>query len=455
MGKLQQRQKRTKQQHKQQKQQRTGAPRVSQKTAPELNPKDADFDIGSFIEAQAIEMDDDVARLMYTDSIPNTLSDNLNLSGKKRKHTAASSNAVGQSGTRATTESSKSTLHSTVSKSEGTGTKDSDDDLSENNEGETMQVTMDSEDERELEIYMEMMQHQKPEPSVQDDEPLIEKVYANKKEAILSRLADIEPDLRLTWHERQTLTSTAATSDSVPDINNDLDRELAFYTQSLEAAKTARDICKKSKVPFTRPSDYFAEMVKSDQHMHRVRQRLVEEAEGIKASERAKKQRDLKKFGKKVQHEKVMERESAKKDALEKIKIARRKGISLSVGDDDNQSGGVSAGRNSGGRNGRTGTDAGADDEFGIEIDRPKKQGPASRGGANKGKPTNREYKNTKFGFGGPKRNSKRNTPESLDNFGGSALKRMKSGTKHGGASGGVTKKHGQKQKFRAGGKKR
>ncbi|KAH6599282.1 hypothetical protein BASA61_002622 [Batrachochytrium salamandrivorans] len=69
MGKLQQRQKRTKQQHKQQKQQRTGAPRVSQKTAPELNPKDADFDIGSFIEAQAIEMDDDVARLMYTDSI--------------------------------------------------------------------------------------------------------------------------------------------------------------------------------------------------------------------------------------------------------------------------------------------------------------------------------------------------------------------------------------------------
>ncbi|KAJ1343957.1 hypothetical protein BSLG_001507 [Batrachochytrium salamandrivorans] len=387
MGKLQQRQKRTKQQHKQQKQQRTGAPR-------------------------AIEMDDDVARLMYTDSIPNTLSDNLNLSGKKRKHTAASSNAVGQSGTRATTESSKSTLHSTVSKSEGTGTKDSDDDLSENNEGETMQVTMDSEDERELEIYMEMMQHQKPEPSVQDDEPLIEKVYANKKEAILSRLADIEPDLRLTWHERQTLTSTAATSDSVPDINNDLDRELAFYTQSLEAAKTARDICKKSKVPFTRPSDYFAEMVKSDQHMHRVRQRLVEEAEGIKASERAKKQRDLK-------------------------------------------NGGVSAGRNSGGRNGRTGTDAGADDEFGIEIDRPKKQGPASRGGANKGKPTNREYKNTKFGFGGPKRNSKRNTPESLDNFGGSALKRMKSGTKHGGASGGVTKKHGQKQKFRAGGKKR
>ncbi|KAH6569773.1 hypothetical protein BASA60_008109 [Batrachochytrium salamandrivorans] len=425
MGKLQQRQKRTKQQHKQQKQQRTGAPRVSQKTAPELNPKDADFDIGSFIEAQAIEMDDDVARLMYTDSIPNTLSDNLNLSGKKRKHTAASSNAVGQSGTRAMTESSKSTLHSTVSKSEGTGTKDSDDDLSENNEGETMQVTMDSEDERELEIYMEMMQHQKPEPSVQDDEPLIEKVYANKKEAILSRLADIEPDLRLTWHERQTLTSTAATSDSVPDINNDLDRELAFYTQSLEAAKTARDICKKSKVPFTRPSDYFAEMVKSDQHMHRVRQRLVEEAEGIKASERAKKQRDLKKFGKKVQHEKVMELVVY---LLEEIAVGGTDALVLMLG---------------------------ADDEFGIEIDRPKKQGPASRGGANKGKPTNREYKNTKFGFGGPKRNSKRNTPESLDNFGGSALKRMKSGTKHGGASGGVTKKHGQKQKFRAGGKKR
>ncbi|KAH6599281.1 hypothetical protein BASA61_002621 [Batrachochytrium salamandrivorans] len=152
-------------------------------------------------------------------------------------------------------------------------------------------------------------------------------------------MADIEPDLRLTWHERQTLTSTAATSDSVPDINNDLDRELAFYTHPSKLPRQHETFAKRAK-SHLHASDYFAEMVKSDQHMHRVRQRLVEEAEGI----------------------------------------------SLSVGDDDNQSGGVSAGRNSGGRNGRTGTDAGADDEFGIEIDRPKKQGPASRGLALTGK---------------------------------------------------------------------
>merc|ERR1712223_2317580 len=49
------------------------------------------------------------------------------------------------------------------------------------------------------------------------------------------------------------------------------------------------------KVPTERPEDYFAEMVKSDVHMQKVRKKLLEKKDGIEASEKAKRQRELKK----------------------------------------------------------------------------------------------------------------------------------------------------------------
>lgn len=58
--------------------------------------------------------------------------------------------------------------------------------------------------------------------------------------------------------------------------------------------------------------------------MERVRQRLLDESAGIKASEEAKKQRELKKFGKKVQVEKQLERQKSKKELNERIKGLKR-----------------------------------------------------------------------------------------------------------------------------------
>ena len=48
------------------------------------------------------------------------------------------------------------------------------------------------------------------------------------------------------------------------DIHDDLKREVAFYNTALEAVHQARDACKKANVPFSRPDDFFAEMVKTD-----------------------------------------------------------------------------------------------------------------------------------------------------------------------------------------------
>jgi glutamine synthetase adenylyltransferase len=59
--------------------------------------------------------------------------------------------------------------------------------------------------------------------------------------------------------------------------------------------------------------DYYAEMLKTDEHMAFVKERLIVENKKIEAAERARKQRDNKKFGKKVQQDVLAKRQEAKK----------------------------------------------------------------------------------------------------------------------------------------------
>lgn len=126
----------------------------------------------------------------------------------------------------------------------------------------------------------------------------------------------------LPWIETMTITSSEPVV--VEDPKDDMVRELAFYQQALEAAKLGRELVKKAGVDFSRPDDYFAEMLKSDEHMAKIRQRLLDEGASVKASEDAKRQRQLKKFGKKVQVEKQLERQKQKTEMLDKIKLLKR-----------------------------------------------------------------------------------------------------------------------------------
>lgn len=110
----------------------------------------------------------------------------------------------------------------------------------------------------------------------------------------------------------------------IADVSDDLNRELAFYAQSLSAVKEARTKLKAEGAPWSRPTDYFAEMVKADEHMAKIKAKLIDEAAGKKASAEARKQRDLKKFGKQVQVAKIQERDKERKQTMEKIKVLKR-----------------------------------------------------------------------------------------------------------------------------------
>ena len=65
-------------------------------------------------------------------------------------------------------------------------------------------------------------------------------------------------------------------------------------------------------------------MVKTDAHMERIRQRLLDESAGIAKSEARRREREGKKIGKQVQLEKLKERERSKKDMEERLKGLKR-----------------------------------------------------------------------------------------------------------------------------------
>lgn len=148
----------------------------------------------------------------------------------------------------------------------------------------------------------------------------------NNSSALLAALdrISIPTDRTVSFASHQSIISSLQTSDSIPDVSDDLQRELAFYSQCLEATRNGRARLISEGVPFSRPKDYFAEMVKEDAHMEKIKAKLVEEASAKKASAEARKLRDLKKFGKQVQVAKLQERQKMKREALDKIKTLKR-----------------------------------------------------------------------------------------------------------------------------------
>lgn len=157
-----------------------------------------------------------------------------------------------------------------------------------------------------------------------------QRLTINNKAALLKAHKSITlPISKLPFSDHQTISSSEQIS--ILDVNDDLNRELAFYKQSLDAVNEARVLLKKEGVPFSRPNDYFAEMVKTDEHMEKIKQKMTDEAANKKAAAEARKQRDLKKFGKQVQIAKLQERDKSKRATLDKMNLLKRSARFLSI----------------------------------------------------------------------------------------------------------------------------
>ncbi|KAL7968500.1 eukaryotic rRNA processing, partial [Trichoderma sp. SZMC 28014] len=226
--------------------------------------------------------------------------------------------------------------------------------------------------------------------------------------AALERIA-IPTDKSAPFASHQSIVSATETSESIPDVSDDLQRELAFYSQCLEAVRLGRSRLISEGVPFSRPKDYFAEMVKEDAHMEKIKAKLVEEASNKKAAAEARKLRDLKKFGKQVQVSKLQERQKAKRETLDKIKTLKRKRQE---------------------HNSDVGTKEA--DIFDVSVDNEiakhsQRSGSTRQQSGARTPNAKRQKKNEKFGFGGKKRHAKSGDAVSSGDLSRFNVKRMKS----------------------------
>lgn len=209
-------------------------------------------------------------------------------------------------------------------------------------------------------------------------------------------LAEFKRDLE--WIERLDVTlgpvpeisgpqSTTQNKDKkAVDPEDDFQREMSFYRQAQAAVLAVLPRLHQLKIPTKRPTDYFAEMAKSDQQMQKIRQKLQVKQAAMEKSEKAKQLRALRKYGKKVQTEVLQKRQREKTHMMNTIK-KYQKGFS---------------------------------DKLDFLEGTQKPGARATKEGAKgqqmrKGPNAKRRYKNQKFGFGGKKKGSKWNTRESYD----------------------------------------
>ena len=194
-------------------------------------------------------------------------------------------------------------------------------------------------------------------------------------------VADFGWTKKAAWIDHMVVTGAADVA-AIPDINDDLQRETSFYERALASAEVAVSRLKALGVATRRPDDFYAEMVKSDEHMKRVRAELIFEQTKQETTDERRKAREQKRYGKQVQAEKIKERTLAKKDSIKNLDKWRKQ--RKRDGFEDNGA-----------------APEGFDDE--------KRRSKSGRGGGQHGRSTpetrqKKSFKEEKFGFGGRKR---------------------------------------------------
>lgn len=252
----------------------------------------------------------------------------------------------------------------------------------------------------------ELEQESEEEGDVELTEPSKNAIY--NKDGLLDKLGDMSWPENAKWVDKLTVDIE---QEQPVDVNDDLTRELAFYTQALNGTRMAFEKLQSMGLPFLRPEDYYAEMVKSDSHMEKVKSRLLVEKKNMEEADERRKAREAKKLSKEIQNQKLKERAKQKKESIESVKKWRKQRQ----------------------QSGFAGGDKGSELDSAFEDGKPfekssnKRPGvaPGDRTGgkakyAGKGKkPKKREIKDTKFGYGGRKGSKKQNVAETTNDLRG------------------------------------
>jgi hypothetical protein len=179
-----------------------------------------------------------------------------------------------------------------------------------------------------------------------NDEPALD-----RKLAEIARFDTAKPhgDGRLPF--RESLSIVMLMDEALPAelANDDLKREERFAEIATESVHLGLARLRQMKIKFRRPSDYFAEMAKSDKHMTKVKARMLHEKERIDNAQKNRNNRDIRKNKKKTRQAQL-EREQGKKQKanqeISAVKLMNKKRI----------------------RDRATGANGGDDDDFPIDL---------------------------------------------------------------------------------------
>ncbi|XP_033327620.2 putative rRNA-processing protein EBP2 homolog [Megalopta genalis] len=154
-------------------------------------------------------------------------------------------------------------------------------------------------------------------------------------------------------------------------VLNDFRRETMFHRQAQGAVMEGVTRLKKLGLPIIRPDDYFAEMAKTDAHMHKVRENLMRKQMITQRSEKVRQLRQQRKVAKQMHVEATLKKHAEKRKMLEEVKKYRK----------------------------------GVRQDLDFLDDKKKPQRKMDHHALAK-----RKQKDSKYGFGGKKRGTKKNT---------------------------------------------
>jgi len=236
------------------------------------------------------------------------------------------------------------------------------------------------------------------------EEESSKRIKINNAKRLTERLDDLT--LKMPWIERMELTTGLAplapemavsiereeqkranlfkgnqkipyVAPEVDPVLNDFKREINFQRQAQQAVIEGMAKLHQLKITTKRPDDYFAEMAKTDEHMQKVRKFLTDKQEGQAKSERVRQLREQRKMAKVLQKQATDKKAADKREMLNNVKAFRKGKLK----------------------------------NLDFLEDKPK---PGQQKKGKHGKPSaKRQTRDAKFGFGGKKRGSKRNTQES------------------------------------------
>eukprot|EP01125_Pyxidicula_operculata_P009368 TRINITY_DN3084_c0_g1_i1.p1 TRINITY_DN3084_c0_g1~~TRINITY_DN3084_c0_g1_i1.p1 ORF type:complete len:332 (+),score=120.90 TRINITY_DN3084_c0_g1_i1:44-997(+) len=270
---------------------------------------------------------------------------------------------------------------------------------------------------------------------VQDLQALLEKQRENQKENkdYINNVAGLEQKLseiegQIIGYDNRASVPWAETLDllddtPLPEIDtkDDLTREKEFYNHALRVSQLGLKKLKDLDIPYRRPDDFFAEMLKTDEHMTKVKNTMLQEKRHIDEAIERRRLRTQKQFGKKLQIEKQQQRAQEKKSEIETIKKWRKSRKGNNTNDDDadfpvdlldsnselrKELEGKSTTPTKGRKDNKSTTPRKGDrggDRGDRGGDRDNKRGKKSKA----------QIKRDKYGFGGKKKFSKSNTAES------------------------------------------